>query len=59
MLLKGTRVQALIFGTDIELFANTLKILHKYYISNAVVTPVEPIHELGCTTIGGLLTKEP
>jgi len=46
MFLKGTRVQASIFGIDIELFANTLKVLHKYHISNAVVTPVEPMHRI-------------
>jgi len=39
-------VRASIFGADIELFANTLKVLHKYRISNAVVTPIEPIHRI-------------
>ena len=46
MFLKGTRVQASMFGADIELFANTLKVLHIYYISNLIVAHVEPMHRI-------------
>ncbi|KAJ8434601.1 hypothetical protein Cgig2_025027 [Carnegiea gigantea] len=43
---KFQRVQASIFGTDIKLFANTSKVLHKYHVSNAIVAPVEPMHQI-------------
>jgi len=39
-------VQASIFGADVELFANTLKVLRKYHTSNVVMTPIEPTYQI-------------
>ncbi|KAL2894289.1 Replication protein A 70 kDa DNA-binding subunit B [Bienertia sinuspersici] len=43
---KGTRVQATIFGRDIDSFANSLNILGHYYISNAMVKPIVEKHRI-------------
>ena len=29
-----------------DLFANTLKVLHKYQMSNATVTPIDTTHQI-------------
>ncbi|KAL2925157.1 Replication protein A 70 kDa DNA-binding subunit B [Bienertia sinuspersici] len=43
---QGTRVQATIFGRDIDSFANSLNILGHYYISNAMVKPIAEKHRI-------------
>ncbi|KAM6551651.1 hypothetical protein CsatB_001459 [Cannabis sativa] len=37
---KGTRVDAVIFGEDIEALEDTLHVLHSYYISDACVNKI-------------------
>lgn len=41
---QGTKIQAAIFGKDIDVFKNNLKLYHTYAISNANVSPIEQIH---------------
>lgn len=41
---QGSKVQATIFGGDIDVFKNNLKLYHTYAISNSNVTPIEEIH---------------
>lgn len=41
---QGTKVQATIFGNDIHVFKDNLKLYQTYAISNANVTPIEQIH---------------
>lgn len=35
--LQGTKIQATVFGTDIRVFENTLKLFHVYSITNAAI----------------------
>ncbi|XP_042940518.1 uncharacterized protein LOC122275493 [Carya illinoinensis] len=44
---EGNRVQATMFGTDIDPRENTLKILQSYYIIDAYVKPVDPKYKIG------------
>ena len=39
-------MQATIFGCDIQLRKHTLSTLKKYFISNALVTPIKPEHRI-------------
>jgi hypothetical protein len=39
-------VQATIFGRDIQLPEDILSTLKKYFITNALVTPIKPEHRI-------------
>ncbi|KAH9619841.1 hypothetical protein KSS87_020832 [Heliosperma pusillum] len=43
---QGMRVQATIFGKDIESLSNTLYTLGHYYVSNAIVRPIPEQHRI-------------
>ncbi|KAH9624240.1 hypothetical protein KSS87_007415 [Heliosperma pusillum] len=43
---QGMRVQATIFGKDIESLSNTLYTLGHYYVSNAIVRPIPKQHRI-------------
>ena len=45
--LQGNRVQAVIFGKDIDLRNDTLYIYQSYYIANALVRTMDPRHQRG------------
>ncbi|KAG6705369.1 hypothetical protein I3842_07G176100 [Carya illinoinensis] len=44
---QGNRVQAVIFGKDIDLRNDTLYIYQSYYIANALVRTMDPRHQRG------------
>ncbi|XP_042971311.1 replication protein A 70 kDa DNA-binding subunit B-like [Carya illinoinensis] len=44
---EGNRVQAVIFGKDIDLRNDTLYIYQSYYIANALVRTMDPRHQRG------------
>lgn len=47
--MRGKRVWATIFDTNIDLFENTLTVLKSYYVSNVSVRPAHPSYHFGDT----------